>query len=100
MPETCLTLICPRGLEENVLDLLLAMAGTAVIESMPCHVHGLDPRRLDAAEQVLGGARATRIEVIVAESDKAAILGALRKRFRQAGLRYWAVPVEGSGGIA
>lgn len=100
MAELCVTFLCPRGSEERVIDLLLAAPGTTVLTSAPVTLHGLDPQNLDAAEQVLGGARAFRIEAIVGEADGRAVIDLLRAEAHGVGLRYWTQAIAEVGVIA
>lgn len=100
MSELCLTLLCPPEAEERLLDLMLMLPNTTVFTSKPTAAHGLTHENMDQTEQVLGRARATEVEVIFAEDDKAALLDALRQQFAGTGLRYWLTPVIESGEIA
>ena len=54
MADFCLTLICPPTVEEKLLDVLLANAGSQVFTSTPTHSHGSGQQRLSATEQVMG----------------------------------------------
>jgi len=100
MSELCLTLICPPAVEEKLLDLLLLSPNVTVFTSTATAAHGMPHDNLDQTEQVLGRARATGIQVIVAASDKAALLEAIRQQFSGAGLRYWVTTVAEAGEIA
>ena len=100
MSELCLTLLCPPAVEEKLLDLLLLSRTVTFSTSSAAAAHGLAHEDLDQTEQVLGRARATEIQVIVAASDKAALLEALRQQFAGAGLRYWVTTVVETGEIA
>jgi hypothetical protein len=100
MSELCLTLICPPAVEEKLLDLLLLSPNVTVFTSTATAAHGMPHDNLDQTEQVLGRARATEIQVIVAASDKAALLEAIRQQFSGAGLRYWVTTVAEAGEIA
>ena len=100
MSELCLTLICPPAVEEKLLDLLLLSPNVTVFTSTATAAHGMAHDNLDQTEQVLGRARATGIQVIVAASDKAALLEAIRQQFSGAGLRYWVTTVAEAGEIA
>ncbi|WP_310451465.1 DUF3240 family protein [Sulfuritalea sp.] len=100
MSELCLTLLCPPAVEEKLLDLLLMLPNTTVFTSTATAAHGLAHENLDQMEQVLGRARATEVQVILAAADKAALLEAMRQQFAGAGLRYWVTPVVEAGEIA
>ena len=100
MSECCLTLLCPPGLEEKLLDLLLMSPDAAVFTSAPTAAHGLAFGRLSAAEQVLGRALATQVQVLLADEDKASVLSAIRREFAGVGLRYWVLPIMEKGEVA
>lgn len=100
MSELCLTLLCPPAIEEKLLDLLLLSTTPMVFTSTPTAAHGLAHEYLDQTEQVLGRARATKVQVIFAAADKAALLEALHREFAGAGLRYWVTPLIETGEIA
>lgn len=100
MSELCLTLICPPAVEEKMLDLLLLSPNVAFFTSTDTAAHGMAHEDLDQTEQVLGRARATKIQVIFAAADKAALLDAIRQQFSGAGLRYWVTTIAETGEIA
>ena len=100
MSELCLTLICPPAVEEKILDLLLLSPNVTFFTSTATAAHGMAHEDLDQTEQVLGRARATKIQVIFAAADKAALLDAIRQQFSGAGLRYWVTTVAETGEIA
>jgi len=100
MSELCLTLICPPAVEEKMLDLLLLSPNATFFTSTATAAHGMAHEDLDQTEQVLGRARATKIQVIFAAADKAALLDAIRQQFSGAGLRYWVTAVAETGEIA
>lgn len=101
MSDICLTLLCPPAVEEKLLDLLLVSPNIAtVFTSTATAAHGLAHENLDQAEQVLGRARATEVQVILAAADKAALLEAIRQQFAGAGLRYWVTTLVEAGEIA
>ena len=98
MSELCLTLLCPPAVEEKLLDLLLLNA--TVFTSAPTAAHGLAFGSFNQVEQVLGRAFATQVQVIIADTDKAALLGHIQRQFAGAGLRYWVTTVVEAGEIA
>ena len=100
MSECCLTLLCPPGLEEKLLDLLLMSPDAAVFTSAPTAAHGLAFGRLSATEQVLGRALTTQVQVLLAEEDKESVLSAIRREFAGVGLRYWVSPILEKGELA
>lgn len=100
MSELCLTLICPPAVEEKMLDLLLLSPNATFFTSTATAAHGMAHEDLDQTEQVLGRARATKIQVIFSATDKTALLDAIRQQFSGAGLRYWVTAVAETGEIA
>ena len=100
MSELCLTLLCPPAVEEKLLDLLLLSTTPTVFTSTATAAHGLAHEYLDQTEQVLGRARATKVQVIFAAAEKTALLDAIRQEFAGAGLRYWVTTVVETGEIA
>jgi hypothetical protein len=97
MAELCLTLLCPSAVEENLLDVLLMLPSVAVFTSAPTAAHGLHAARLSQAEQVLGRAFATQVQVVFAEADKETVFATIQNQFAGAGLRYWLSPVIEAG---
>lgn len=100
MPELCLTLLCPRALEERVLDALLTTPELSLLTSVRVAAHGLPPARLSATEQVLGHAAMTRVEALLDEAGRASVLSRLRQQLAGTGLRYWIAPVAETGALA
>jgi hypothetical protein len=100
MSELCLTILCPPGIEEKLLDLLLLLPQAEVFTSTPTAAHGLALSQLNETEQVLGRAFATQVQVLIPEHDKLALLSSLQAQFAGAGLRYWATTVVEAGVIA
>lgn len=97
MSNLCLTLVCPPAIEEKLLDLLLLSPHVSFFTSTATAAHGMAHDNLDQTEQVLGRARATEVQVIVAASDKVALLEAIRQQFSDTGLRYWLTAVAEAG---
>ncbi len=99
MSDICLTLLCPPGIEENLLDLLLMTPHAAVFTSTKTAAHGLTFGRLSAMEQVLGRASAIQVQLVLPEADRGPLLERLKREFAGTGLRYWLMPVLESGAI-
>jgi len=93
MSELCLTLICPPTLEEKLLDMLLVDPCVQIFTSTATAAHGASAEQLSAAEQVLGRALASQIQVLITIADKDALLARLHHEFAGAGLRYWLSPI-------
>ena len=100
MADFCLTLICPPMVEEKMLDVLLANAGSEVFTSTPTHSHGSGQERLSATEQVMGRSRAMQINVLLTADELGQLRGLLRRDFAGTGVRYWATPLAFDGEFA
>ena len=99
MNDCCLTLLCPPREEEQLLDLLLMSAGSEVFTSTAISAHGFTSGQLSASEQVMGRARATQVQVLLAEPAKDALLAAIHEQFPGVNLRYWVTPVLKMGKV-
>ena len=99
MTDLCLTLLCPPTAEEKLLDTLLMLSAALVFTSTPTAAHGLAMGGLSQAEQVMGRAEATQVQVILPCGDKDQLLDELRSQMAGAGLRYWLTPVVEAGDI-
>lgn len=99
MTDLCLTLLCPPTAEEKLLDTLLMLSAALVFTSTPTAAHGLAMGGLSQAEQVMGRAEATQVQVILPSGDKDQLLDELRSQMAGAGLRYWLTPVVEAGDI-
>jgi hypothetical protein len=100
MSELCITLLCPRAVEEKLLDLLLMSPNLTVFTSSATSAHGMNHAALGQTEQVLGRAHALQVQAIFSTTDKTLLLEALRQQFAGVGLRYWVTPVIEAGEIA
>ena len=100
MSEFCLTLLCPPALEEKLLDTLLLSPQAAVFTSTPTAAHGSAAGQLSPAEQVLGRAVATQVQVLLAAKDKEALLNTIQQQFAGTGMRYWLAPILEQGVFA
>ena len=97
MSDLLLTLLCPRALEESLLDTLIHIEGIPVLSATPSEFHALRADTLTQAEQVLGFAKATEVRLLVSSSQMPELLETLKKQFAGIGLRYWTTPVLDSG---
>jgi hypothetical protein len=87
-------------MEERVFDTLLMLPGVAAFTSMTAAAHGLPHAQLSPAEQVLGKARMTQVQVLLGAGDHSTVLEHLRNQFAGSGLRYWLLPVIEAGEFA
>lgn len=100
MSELCLTLLCPPALEEKLLDMLLMAPEITVFTSTPTAAHGPVAGNLSPAEQVLGRAIATQVQVLLAVEDKDVLLNTIQQQFAGTGMRYWLAPILEQGVFA
>lgn len=100
MADYCLTLICPPTVEEKLLDLLLANAGSEVFTSTHTHSHGAGQDRLSATEQVMGRSHAVQVNVLLTNDELAQLRELLQREFAGTGVRYWATPLAFDGEFA
>lgn len=96
--QELLVLIAPPGLEEALVDFLLAQddfRGFSLqrIEGSPAF------GRLSLAEQVTGRRQQVMFHLHAPREAVDALLGRLRRDLRGAGLHYWILPVREAGPI-
>ena len=99
MSNFCLVLMCPPDIEEKLLDTLSVIVGDEVFTSTPTFSHGTAHGDMASLEQVMGRARAVRVEILVTEAEMANLLQALSTSLPGTGLRYWALPLAAEGEI-
>ncbi len=99
MSEQCLlVLIAPPGVEEALVDFLLAQEhfsgfSAQKVDGSPAH------GRLTLAEQVTGRKRQVMFQVHAPREEVHDLVERLREDFRGAGLHYWVMPVIEAGPI-
>jgi hypothetical protein len=96
--QELLVLIAPPGLEETLVDFLLAqedLRGFSLqrIEGSPAF------GRLSLAEQVTGRRQQVMFHLHAPREAVDALVGRLRREFHGAGLHYWILPVREAGPI-
>ena len=100
MADYCLSLICPPTVEEKLLDVLLANAGSEVFTSTPTYSHGTAQGRLSADEQVMGRSRAIQVNVLLTAEALGRLRELLQREFVGTGVRYWASTLAFDGEFA
>jgi len=93
-----LVLIAPPGLEEPLVDFLLAQEhfsgfSAQKVDGSPAH------GRLTLAEQVTGRKRQVMFHVHAPAEEVHQLVDQLREAFKGAGLHYWIMPVIEAGPI-
>ena len=100
MSKFCLTLICPREVEEKLLDTLLTSVEGEVFTSTPTFSHGTAQGRLSNVEKVMGRSRSVQVQIITTDEVLASLTELLTQRFKGTGLRYWASALSIEGELA
>lgn len=96
--EVLLTLVARPGLEERLVDWLLAQQHQG-FTTLACEGHGVSPHQLDIAEQVAGRQDRVALWIVLPLGRARALVDALRAGFGGAGLHYWISPLIESGPI-
>lgn len=98
--DCCLTLIAPKALEENMLDLLLeheTLAGgftTSEVEG-----HGRNVTYQSSAEKVRGRAHQVEMKIIMQHADAQTLLQDIKQALPGSNILYCITPVIESGSI-
>ena len=100
MTKFCLTLICPREIEEKLLDTLLTEIDDEVFTSTPTFSHGTAQGRLSSVEKVMGRSRSVQVQIVTTDAELASLIELLTPRFKGTGLRYWATALSVEGEVA
>ena len=100
MTKFCLTLICPREIEEKLLDTLLTEVDDEVFTSTPTFSHGTAQGRLSSVEKVMGRSRSVQVQIVTTDEALARLIELLKRRFKGTGLRYWATALSAEGEVA
>ena len=100
MNKFCLTLICPREIEEKLLDTLLTEVDDEVFTSTPTFSHGTAQGRLSSVEKVMGRSRSVQVQIVTTDEELSGLIGLLTLRFKGTGLRYWATALSVEGEVA
>lgn len=100
MTKFCLTLICPREIEEKLIDTLLTEIDDEVFTSTPTFSHGTAQGRLSNVEKVMGRSRSVQMQMVTTDEELASLIELLTLRFQGTGLRYWAAALSIEGEVA
>ncbi|MDP1708794.1 MAG: DUF3240 family protein [Gammaproteobacteria bacterium] len=99
-PDCCLTLIAPKALEENLLDLLLehdALASDFTISEVAGH--GRTVAYQSNTEKVRGHARQVRMQIIMQHADAQTLLHDIKQALPRVNIVYHITPVTESGSL-
>ena len=99
--DTCLTIVLPRALEENLVDHLLAHPEYAAgFTTTQVDGHGQSVARHGIAEEVRGRARRVQIQVVLNGEDAKALIEHLKASLPSREIAYWMTPVTEFGRFA
>jgi len=97
-PDCCLTLIAPKALEENLVDILLeheALAGGFITSEV--RLHGGNVTYQSSVEQVRGRAQMGEMQIILHHAEAQALLRDIKQALPRAPIAYYMTPVTESG---
>ncbi|MBN8443071.1 MAG: DUF3240 family protein [Thauera sp.] len=93
-PDTCLNLIMPSALADDVVDLLLGHRELAIsFASFPVNAHGADVALVEPSEHVSGQASRIQIQLLLRREDAETVLGYLKAQLPNPKVFYWATPI-------
>ena len=93
-PDCCLTLISPKALEENLVDLLLEHeALTSGFITSEVDGHGRNVTYQSNAEKVRGRAHRVEIKIIMYHADAQTLQQDIKQTFPRANIVYYMTPV-------
>lgn len=98
LPDCCLTLIVPKALEENLVDLLLeheALASGFIASEI--EGHGRNVTYQSGAEKVRGRARRVKLQIIMHHTDAQTLLRDIKQALPRANIVYYMTPVTEFG---
>ncbi|MCL4316152.1 MAG: DUF3240 family protein [Gammaproteobacteria bacterium] len=96
--DCCLTLMVPKALEENLLDLLLehdALAGGFITSEV--EDHGRNVTYQSMAEKVRGRAHRVEIQIIMHHADAQTLLRDIKQVLPRTNIVYYMTPVTEFG---
>lgn len=93
-PDCCLTMIVPKSLEEEVIDLMLAhpewVSGFSVTQTEGT---GRSVRFRTVGEHVRGRSRRVQLQLVISQEDARSLLDAVHAAFPRREIAYWMTPV-------
>ena len=97
--EVLLVLIASPGVEDALVDWLLARDELSGFTTQRIEGHSAAHQHLSIAEQVAGRKRQVMFHLHAPYQTARALVGALRREFEGAGLHYWLMPVLDAGSL-
>ena len=99
--DCCLTIVFPKGLEENMIDHLLEHPELASgFTTYEVEGHGQATVYTSANEQVRGRARRVKMEVVMANEDAQALIAHFKESLQSREIAYWIAPINEFGRFA
>ena len=97
--QLLLRLNIPPGLEEDIVDLLLASKRISGYQSYPTRGHG-QVGAMSIAEQVAGRRNRVQFEIVLEAESVDGLLGELKAAFPLRDVIFWVIPVVRSGRLS
>lgn len=99
-PNCCLTLIFPKALEENMVDLLLEHAALASgFTTVEVDGHGRNIAYQSTTEKVRGRAHRIEMQVVLNQDDAQILLRDIKQALPNTDIVYWISPVIEFGSL-
>jgi hypothetical protein len=100
-PECCLTLVFPKGLEEDMIDHLLEHPELAVgFTTVEVEGHGQVAVYHSIREQVLGRAHRVKMEVLIGREEARELVAHFKESLPNREVIWWIAPVIEFGRFA
>ncbi len=99
--DTCLTIVLPKSLEENLVDHLLQHPELAPgFTTTQVEGHGQSVARYGIAEEVRGRSRRIQIQIILNAENATQLIKHLKEALPSREVAYWSTPVIEFGRFA
>lgn len=99
--DCLLTISCPAGLEEELIDLLREWPDwVSGFTSLEAEGFGAGTKLHSSMEQVRGRSRRRLMQVLLADANREPLIAALRERLPSDEVAWWSSPVSGFGRFA
>jgi hypothetical protein len=99
--DCCLTLVFPKALEENMVELVLERAHlTGGFTTVEVEGHGDGAILRSIAERVRGRARRVKMQIVLNREDAGILLGELKGALPSVEIAYWITPIGEFGRFA
>lgn len=100
-PDSCLTIVFPQELEENLIDLLLSHPDLASgFTTLQVEGHGSGATYRNVFERVRGRTRHVQMQIVLARNDAERLLQHMKTALPNREIAYWISPVLEFGRFA